>query len=239
MNKYNKSIIYKIEHLEKPELVYVGGTTNFSARKAQHKSRSINPNDKEYMIYKYKMIRENGGWNMFRMVALKNVNVNSKRELEMEEEKVREELKATLNKCRAYVDNSTLRDAERDKLHHENAKKKLEKERQERAEEISKYKNDKAFLNIIKKKKYNAEEYKELFDGTPNIITTISSPFVKDMPIMNHIIKGDNGYIDLTNIRIVDLEKESLPNLPKGSSRVIENVVPPVKKRGRPKKINV
>jgi hypothetical protein len=212
MNKYNKSIIYKIEHLEKPELVYVGGTTNFNARKAQHKSRSVNPNDKEYMIYKYKMIRENGGWNMFRMIPLKNVNVNSKRELEMEEEKVREELKATLNKCRAYVLDNTVRDAEKEKLHHENAKKKLEKERKERAEEITKYKNDKAFLNIIKKKKYNAEDYKELFDGTPNIVTTINAECLKV-----------NEPLSVQLCDAVELPKECSP----------------VRKRGRPKKIIV
>ena len=35
---YSKSVIYKIQHLEKDELVYVGSTTNFVKRKNKHKS---------------------------------------------------------------------------------------------------------------------------------------------------------------------------------------------------------
>ena len=30
---YSKSVIYKIEHIEKPELVYVGSTTDLTKRK--------------------------------------------------------------------------------------------------------------------------------------------------------------------------------------------------------------
>ena len=106
-NKYHKSIIYKLEHVTNPELIYVGGTTNFSARKAQHKSRTLNPNDKEHNGHKYKMIRENGGWEAFNMIPIKEVSVETKRQLEMEEEKVREECKNKranmLNSQRAFV----------------------------------------------------------------------------------------------------------------------------------------
>ena len=106
-NKYAKSIIYKLEHVTNPELIYIGGTTNFSARKAQHKSRTLNPNDKEHNGHKYKMIRENGGWDAFNMIPIKEVCVETKRQLEMEEEKVREEAKqkraSMLNSNRAFV----------------------------------------------------------------------------------------------------------------------------------------
>ena len=108
-NKYHKSIIYKLEHVEKPDLVYIGGTTNLSARKAQHKSRTQNVNDKEYMAYKYKMIRESGGWDMFRMIPIKEISVESKRALEMEEEKVREEYKAKLNSHKAYTNDIVVK----------------------------------------------------------------------------------------------------------------------------------
>ena len=36
---YQKGIIYKIQHIEKLELFYIGSTTNFNKRKQQHKNR--------------------------------------------------------------------------------------------------------------------------------------------------------------------------------------------------------
>ena len=97
MPDYSKSVIYKIQHKEKPELLYVGATTNFNARKHQHRCRVSNVGDKEYNAYKYKMIRENGGFDAFDMKPVKIISCNSKLELEIEEEKTRQELKATLN----------------------------------------------------------------------------------------------------------------------------------------------
>lgn len=97
MPNYAKTVIYKIQHRERPELLYVGCTTNYNARKNQHKSRLTNVNDVEHNCYKYKMIRDNGGWDMFEMKPVKQVSCTSKIEAEIEEEKVRLELKATLN----------------------------------------------------------------------------------------------------------------------------------------------
>ena len=158
VNKYHKSIIYKIEHNINSELVYIGGTTNFAARKNQHKSRSQNPNDKEHNVFKYKMIRENGGWNSFRMVPLKELSCESKVELEIEEEKVREEHKAKLNQYKAYCPDRSPRETKKE--YQENAAKKLENYRREHAEEILTYKNSKPFL-LLKTKKYTSEDYKE------------------------------------------------------------------------------
>lgn len=62
---YSKSVIYKIEHIDKPELVYVGSTTNFTKRKCQHKCAS---NNKNYMIYQ--MIHDNNGWDSFKMMII-------------------------------------------------------------------------------------------------------------------------------------------------------------------------
>lgn len=165
MNKYNKSIIYKLEHVEKSDLVYIGGTTNFNARKAQHKSRTQNVNDKEFMAYKYKMIRENGGWDMFRMIPIKEISVDSKRALEMEEEKVREEYKAKLNSHKAYTnDTPPIKSPEAQLNAVLNHEKKLQKYREENAELILKYRNDKPFLNIVKTRKYKPSDYKELVE---------------------------------------------------------------------------
>jgi len=59
---YSKSVIYKIEHLEKPDLLYVGSTTDFIRRKAEHKSSCNNNKDKLYNSKVYEMIRANDGW---------------------------------------------------------------------------------------------------------------------------------------------------------------------------------
>lgn len=220
-NKYNKSIIYKIEHVTNPELCYIGGTTNFNARKSQHKSRTQNVNDKEYNGYKYKMIRDNGGWEMFRMVALKSVNVNSKRELEMEEEQFRELYKAKMNACRAYANENPIRPSPEAILNSQiNHAIKLEKYRKEHAEEIEKYKNDKAFLNVIKKKKYTLDDYKEL------PVTTITE-------LKNEVIPNTVTTINLETLQITEPLHVEL------CDAVEVKKCSPIRKRGRPKKIVV
>jgi len=72
---YSKCCIYKIEHIEDESLVYVGHTTCFDKRKAQHKSCCKNENDKAFKNKLYEMIRSNGGWEMFKMIHLKNIRV--------------------------------------------------------------------------------------------------------------------------------------------------------------------
>ena len=58
MTDYSKTVIYKIQHLDKDELLYVGHTTNFTKRKCLHKH-----NCKTKTSPLYKMMRENGGGN--------------------------------------------------------------------------------------------------------------------------------------------------------------------------------
>jgi len=97
MPDYSKTVIYKIQHREKPELLYVGCTTNFNARKNQHRSRCNNVADKEHDHYKYIMIRENGGFDAFDMTPVKQISCQTKLEAMIEEERTRQELKANLN----------------------------------------------------------------------------------------------------------------------------------------------
>ena len=108
---YSKSIIYKIEHIDKPELLYVGSTTNFTKRKYHHKNTCNNINHKQYNLKLYQMIRNNGGFDLFKIMIIKELSCNTKIELLIEEEKHRKELKATLNDRRAYCDeiNAKLR----------------------------------------------------------------------------------------------------------------------------------
>jgi len=100
---YSKALIYKIEHLDKPDLIYVGSTTNLVKRKYNHKTNCNNEKSKKYNAKKYVMIRENGGWECFKMVVIKEYPCNTKNELQIEEEKCRKELQATLNSFRCHI----------------------------------------------------------------------------------------------------------------------------------------
>lgn len=147
-NKYHTSIIYKVVHQTNADIFYVGGTTNFSSRKSQHKSRSQNPNDKEYAQPKYKLIRENGGWEAFRMVPIKEYKCETKRQLDIEEERMRDELKATMNSRRAYSDSQNSPSEEAVERYRENEREKLAKERLERAAEITAYRTAKPIFKL-------------------------------------------------------------------------------------------
>ena len=100
---YTNTIIYKIQHTEKEELIYVGHTTDFTKRKSAHKAYANTKEGKPYNRQLYKMIRENGGWEMFNMIEIKKFSCDTKREAEAEEDKVMRELKATMNMIRAFV----------------------------------------------------------------------------------------------------------------------------------------
>ena len=100
---YKKGLIYKIQHIEKLELFYIGSTTNFNKRKQQHKSNCSNINDKKYNLLIYKMIRDNGNWESFKMIIIKEYSCNSKTELLIEEDKIQREFKSNMNMMYAVL----------------------------------------------------------------------------------------------------------------------------------------
>ena len=94
MADYSKSIIYTIRSKDN---IYVGSTLNFRSRKNNHKSIIYNENSKAYTYNLYKNIRENNGeWDM---QPYSKYPCNSKLELTIEEERVRQLLKADMNMC--------------------------------------------------------------------------------------------------------------------------------------------
>jgi len=99
---YSKTVIYKIQHVENESLVYVGSTTNFTKRKACHKTCCNNLNSKAYNCKVYDMIRNNGGWEMFKMVEIEKFPCRDKREAEAREDELMIELKANMNDRRAH-----------------------------------------------------------------------------------------------------------------------------------------
>ena len=105
---YSNTIIYKIQHNDKDELIYVGHTTDFTKRKSSHKLITRSEKDKAYNRQLYKMIRDNGGWDSFKMIEIKTFTCTNKREAEAEEDKVMRELKATMNMNRAFLRNEDI-----------------------------------------------------------------------------------------------------------------------------------
>ena len=100
---YSKCCIYKIEHIDDDTLVYVGHTTNFEKRKIQHKGNCKNDNGKQYNYKVYQMIRENGGWDMFKMLEVEKYPCADKREAERRENEVMKELKSSMNTNKSFI----------------------------------------------------------------------------------------------------------------------------------------
>lgn len=100
----NDYIFYKIVCISDDiDLCYVGSTANWKERQRQHKSICNNENSKEYNSKKYEIIRENGGWENFKMIQLGTSEQLNKRQAEQVEEEYRLELKANMNSQKCYL----------------------------------------------------------------------------------------------------------------------------------------
>ena len=72
---YYRCCIYKIEHIEKENLIYIGQTANLKQRISGHKSSCrYSPTNL------CKIIRENGGWKMFRMIEIEKYPCKDRQE---------------------------------------------------------------------------------------------------------------------------------------------------------------
>ena len=96
---YSKTIIYKLvcKDINITD-IYIGHTTNFTKRKNQHKSNCNNPNSKNYNLFVYKFIRDNGNFNNWDMIEIEKYNCIDRLEASKRERHWVEELKSTLNK---------------------------------------------------------------------------------------------------------------------------------------------
>ena len=83
--------------------VYVGSTKNFTRRKCDHKKNS---NNHHYKLYQF--IRNNGGWNNFDMIPIREEECETKIQALIIEEEIRCDLKAKLNSIRAYITEEQL-----------------------------------------------------------------------------------------------------------------------------------
>lgn len=102
MANYSNTVIYKIQHIDVPSLLYVGSTVAFRTRKSQHKSATNNPTNPQYKFKVYEMIRANGGWQMFNMVVIMEFPCKNKQDAHTEEDRIMREMKANMNMVKAY-----------------------------------------------------------------------------------------------------------------------------------------
>jgi len=166
---YKKTIIYKIQHETKDDLLYVGSTTHFGNRKVQHKQRCYNANQKIYNSKIYTTIRDNGGWDAFNMVIVKEFPCENKRQAEAEEDRIMREMKASLNMVRAYTTEEEKQEKKKeyDKVYNEcNKEKKKEQKHIYYMNNIDKRKEYiEKNIDIIKEKR---KEYREQHKDTRN-----------------------------------------------------------------------
>ena len=147
---YSKCSIYKIEHVDDDTLVYVGHTTNFDKRKTAHKYYCKKDNNKHYNLKVYQMIRQNGGWDAFKMLEVEKYPCADKREAERRENEVMKELKASMNMRKSFrtQDEITEYKKEYDTNYYESNKHKIQEYNKEYSE-----------VHKPKKQEYNKEYY--------------------------------------------------------------------------------
>ena len=89
--------------------VYIGSTTSFRHRKSAHKNSCINDKDPKYNQIKYKYIRENGGWNNWKMIEIEKYECCDKNEATAREQYWIDYYgDKTTNKNRAFVDYNSV-----------------------------------------------------------------------------------------------------------------------------------
>ena len=169
---YSKSCIYQFEY--KGVVYYVGSTTNFTNRKSSHKRACNNPNNIGYSNPIYKFIRDNEGWDAWKMVLIEYYQCKDGNELTAREQYWFNTHKPNLlntnypsrDKAQYYIDNKvklTLKDkkyrhdnkvdiAIKSAIYRENNKIKIAKYKQEKLKDVD---------YQVKVKDYNAKYYKE------------------------------------------------------------------------------
>jgi hypothetical protein len=156
---YPEYIIYKLCS-DECDLFYVGSTRNMVQRRKNHKNSCNNPNHSLYNTKKSKTIRDNGGWDDWRMVPIEKMENVSRFEAECREEVVRTELQAKMNSRRASCGGMSKNEynAEYRKEHIDYYNEYGAEYRQENREYFENYfKEHREELNIKKREKFDCE----------------------------------------------------------------------------------
>ena len=143
---YSKTVIYKIVcNDENIEYLYVGSTTDFTKRKYTHKCCCNNETNEEYNQNKYIQMRNNGGWDNFKMLEVEKYPCNDNREAEAREEEIRVKLKANMNSYRCFVTEEQKKDSKNEysKEYRETNKDKIKEYSETNKEKVKEQRNEK------------------------------------------------------------------------------------------------
>ena len=99
---YTKSCVYRLIYNDVTH--YVGSTTNMRQRKRKHKNNTNSKKSDKYDMELYKFIRENGGWDKWKMIQIEAYpNCKTSEELRKWERFHYEIYKPSLNSIRPYI----------------------------------------------------------------------------------------------------------------------------------------
>jgi len=190
---YSKGFIYKLCCKDKSiEECYIGSSTNWKQRKRTHKSNCNNPNQKSYNNKKYVVIRDNGGWENWEMVLIHYYPCNNKRELESEEERVRQEYHNTINSKRAYRTDEERKEYNK-QYYTDNREKLLQKAKQyniDNHESILEYKKQYRIDNresiLQKEKQYRTDNCESILQKKKQKITCDCGCIIAKRNISTH-----------------------------------------------------
>jgi hypothetical protein len=140
---YSKTVIYKIVHEDDYDNnnVYVGHTTDFIKRKYGHKTSCNNPNDRNYNQVKYQYIRENNGWDCFKMIEIEKYPCKDENEARAREEHWRCTFNANLNAIKCFRTPEETLEYQK-QYNQDNADKRAEYKKQYRQENCDKIKEN-------------------------------------------------------------------------------------------------
>ena len=99
--KFKKFVIYKISHLDSDNS-YIGSTCNFSSRKSHHKKNVSNKVAKSYWSRLYRFIRDNGGFEAFKMEIIDSYPCNTHSAGKLREQHFIDLLSPSLNSNSSY-----------------------------------------------------------------------------------------------------------------------------------------
>lgn len=112
---------------------YCGSTIDFTKRKYKHKSHCNNENAKEYHFLIYKTIRNNGGWDNWKMLEIERKIVKDKTESLQREQYWIEYYNAQMNM------NNAKKNENYDKEYNDNNKDKHKQYREQNRDKIKQY----------------------------------------------------------------------------------------------------
>jgi hypothetical protein len=163
---YSTRIVYfyKFVRIDEPNFTdcYVGHTVDIIKRKCNHKTVCHNPNSKTYNLKIYKTIRDNGGWDNWKMLVIHQQICKNDIEARQIEQNFIEELGAKMNILNAYISEEDKK--EYHKEFYENNKEQLieyyKEYRENNKEKIKEYRKE---LYENNKEKFNQKnkEYRE------------------------------------------------------------------------------